>query len=476
LGAVNLIEYARGQGIHPQTAYNWFPAGTLPVPAVRVDQRTILVSPDAAVSAPPAALGLYARVSSHDQRADLDRQVARFSEWAAKTGQPVVHIEAEVGSGMNGSRTKLRRLLADPKVSTVVVEHRDRLARLNAELVGPALSAHGRRHRLVVIDEGEVDDDLVRDPTEVLTNFCARLYGRRSARNSAEKALRCATHDVGPGGLGSRGKVHRGDAPSEEDGHVSRRRLRAIAPPFVVDPPAGARVRTRVKVTDTDVAVLLAVGTHLGALAGRDLAKRCAQGRLSAKEKADSRRERKRALTAASSSRWAGAITRTSEDAFGLVPRNSVAELQSLRARIAQVERRLVIPTGQRRGQLRGYATRAERFQKQRRLQVLHSRLAAVEARIQEGRVSLCRGTKALARAHHHLDDAGSSEAKWQERWRAKRLFLTADGEKDQLWGNLTIRWHPDEHWVEIALPQTLVHLANRPHGRYRLGCQEARA
>jgi IS605 OrfB family transposase len=63
------------------------------------------------------------------------------------------------------------------------------------------------------------------------------------------------------------------------------------------------------------------------------------------------------------------------------------------------------------------------------------------------------------------------SEAKWQEHWRAERLFLTADGDKDQLWGNLTIRWHPDEHWVEIALPRPLVHLAKRPHGRYRLGC-----
>jgi putative resolvase len=51
---------------------------------------------------------------------------------------------------------------------------------------------------VVVIDEGEVDDDLVRDMTEVLTSFCARLYGRRSARNRAEKALRCAEHDVGP--------------------------------------------------------------------------------------------------------------------------------------------------------------------------------------------------------------------------------------------------------------------------------------
>jgi len=84
-------------------------------------------------------------------------------------------------------------------VTTVVVEHRDRLARMNAELVEAALSAPSRR--LVVIDTGEIDDDLVRDMTEVLTSFCARLYGRRSARNRAEKALRCAEHDLGPAAL-----------------------------------------------------------------------------------------------------------------------------------------------------------------------------------------------------------------------------------------------------------------------------------
>ena len=50
----------------------------------------------------------------------------------------------------------------------------------------------------MVVDYAEMDDDLVRDMTEVLTSFCARLYGRRSARNRAEKALRCAAHDVGP--------------------------------------------------------------------------------------------------------------------------------------------------------------------------------------------------------------------------------------------------------------------------------------
>jgi len=89
----------------------------------------------------------------------------------------------------------------------VVVEHRDRLGRMNTELVESALSAHGRR--LVVLDAGEVDDDLVRDMVEVLTSFCARLYGRRSARNRALKAVGCAQRDVGPravvGGRGNDG-------------------------------------------------------------------------------------------------------------------------------------------------------------------------------------------------------------------------------------------------------------------------------
>jgi len=196
VGTVNLTEWAKAQGVHPQTAYRWFRLGTLPVPAVRVNSRSVLVSPDAVLARTTGGLGLYARVSSHDQKADLDRQVARLSKWAAQSGQPVARIEAEVGSGMNGTRTKVRRLLADPKVTTVVVEHRDRLGRMNTEMVEASLSAHGRR--LVVIEDGEVDDDLVRDMTEVLTRFCARLYGRHSAKNRAEKALRCAEHDVGP--------------------------------------------------------------------------------------------------------------------------------------------------------------------------------------------------------------------------------------------------------------------------------------
>lgn len=194
LAWVRLADWARSQGVHPKTAYRWWREGTLPVPARQVSARMILVDEPVAGSEP--GVGLYARVSSHDQRADLDRQVARLTDWAAQAGHRVVRVEAEVGSGMTGSRPGVRRLLADPKATTVVVEHRDRLGRMNIELAEAALSAAGRR--LVVLDPGEVDGDLVRDMTGVLTFFCARLYGRRSARNRAEKALRCAERDVGP--------------------------------------------------------------------------------------------------------------------------------------------------------------------------------------------------------------------------------------------------------------------------------------
>ena len=211
---VNLTEWARKQGVHPQTAYRWFREGTLPVPAVRVNSRSILVSPDASTEPVEAAYGLYARVSSHDQKDDLDRQVARLTRWAAGAGGQVVRVEAEVGSGMNGSRAKVRRMLADPKVTDVVVEHRDRLGRMNAELVESALAAHGRR--LVVLDDGEADDDLVRDMVEVLTSFCARMYGRRSARNRALKAVGCAQRDIGPqAALAGTAGAGRQDAPGE---------------------------------------------------------------------------------------------------------------------------------------------------------------------------------------------------------------------------------------------------------------------
>ena len=250
--------------------------------------------------------------------------------------------------------------------------------------------------------------------------------------------------------------------------------LRPLAGAFVATAPAGARVRTRLRVSGQDEAVLRAAGTHLGSLAGRDLAARCAQGRLDAKGQAVSRAARKRALTAESSSRWAGAITRTSEDQVRLAGQNLRAGKASLQARIRGIQARLLVPAGGKAGLVRGYATPAGRHAKTVRLHALKARLARVDRQLEAGAVSVVRGGKRLLRKRSNLPAAGLTGERWRAEWESARLFLTADGEKDKAWGNETIRWHPGEGWLEVKLPAPLAHLANRPHGRYRLSCPVA--
>jgi hypothetical protein len=246
--------------------------------------------------------------------------------------------------------------------------------------------------------------------------------------------------------------------------------MRAIAAPFVVAAPVGARVRTRLRVDAADEQVLYVVGAHLGGLAGSDLAARCRLGRGDGQRAA-----RKRALTAVTSSRWAGAITRTSGDQWERAFANLLDARIGLRRAAGRIRARLRVAVGQRQGKVRGYATQAERFEKQRRLQHLQAELAKVEARIGAGRVSVCRGGRRLAKLRHALgrNDVLVSEVEWRARWEAERWFLTADGEADKAWGNETIRVHPDEGWLELRLPTPLAHLSNTP-GRaatYRLSC-----
>lgn len=195
---MNLSEWAKRVGVSKFTAYRWFREGNLPVPAQRVG-RLILVDVAEDDRSGRSRTVLYARVSSHDQRGDLDRQVARLTTWATENALSVDEVVCEVGSGVNAKRRELQRVLADPTAQTIIVEHRDRLARFGVEDLEAALAAQGRR--VIAIDPGEVDDDLVRDMTEVLTSFCARLYGRRGARNRAIKALGCAKNDIGPAAL-----------------------------------------------------------------------------------------------------------------------------------------------------------------------------------------------------------------------------------------------------------------------------------
>lgn len=157
----------------------------MPVDAVQLKTGTILVEDEAKPRA--TGVALYARVSSSEQKSDLERQLARLVEFATKKKLSVTKTVSEVGSGLNGKRTKLLRLLQDASIGTIVVEHRERLARFGTEFLEASLSVSGRK--VVLIEDGELKDDLVQDMLDVLTSFCARLYGRRSAKNRAKRAL-----------------------------------------------------------------------------------------------------------------------------------------------------------------------------------------------------------------------------------------------------------------------------------------------
>jgi predicted site-specific integrase-resolvase len=186
---MKLSTWAKKQGISYKTAWRLWSTGKLPLPAEQLATGTIIVKdPEASYEAGPSLVVLYARVSSSDQKQDLDRQLSRLVEYTTSHGLLVKGAIKEIGSGLNGKRTKLLSILRDPDVRTIVVEHKDRLVRFGFEYMEALLAASGRR--IIVVDESEMKEDLVQDMIDVLTGFCARLYGRRLAKDRAKKVLK----------------------------------------------------------------------------------------------------------------------------------------------------------------------------------------------------------------------------------------------------------------------------------------------
>ncbi|WP_123977491.1 IS200/IS605 family element transposase accessory protein TnpB [Streptomyces sp. Ag109_O5-1] len=247
--------------------------------------------------------------------------------------------------------------------------------------------------------------------------------------------------------------------------------LREVAAPFVVPGPSGVTVRTRLKgLTVVDETVLYLVGDLLGSLASRDLRARCSAG---LEHDSGQWAERKRVLTAESSSRWAGSVTKAIHDQWALARRGQLAHVHSLQAGVRTIRHRLSLPVGEKgsRHAPGGYRSRKEWFAKSRRLRVLEDRLRAARADWQAGAVRVVRGGKRLLNTRHHLEAAHLTHEQWRARWQAGRRFLEADGESGKRFGNETIRVTPDGE-VSLKLPAPLAHLANAPHGRYVLAAK----
>ena len=128
----------------------------------------------------------YARVSSHDQKLDLQRQIEMLELYCSAQGWSFEVISV-VGSGMKYHKQGLKRLLddiLDNKIDRLVLTHKDRLLRFGAELVFALCEA--RQVEVVIINQGEnlsFEEELAQDVLEIITVFSARLYGSRSKKN-----------------------------------------------------------------------------------------------------------------------------------------------------------------------------------------------------------------------------------------------------------------------------------------------------
>lgn len=244
--------------------------------------------------------------------------------------------------------------------------------------------------------------------------------------------------------------------------------MRRLSESFVAAPAAGAAMRTRLRVTDNEHALLCEVGDFLAGLRLRDLRRLCdhkavrpGQEPPPAAERRAARNARKRDLTKETSARIAGSIMSANNDEWQLAHRNLKRRRDTLEAQIRTLTKRVAVPAGETVGGVRGYRSEHERSQKRRRLQIRRSALRRVRRRIEERRVSICVGGKHRARRRHNLGAAQMSRADWTADWSASRRFLTFVGESGKPGGNDTLRVDPATGTVELNLPARFARRAN---------------
>jgi len=186
-----LKEYAQNHGIKYRAAWNRFKANKIPN-AVKDEFGKILISED--MPDRPLRVICYARVSSSQNKANLESQATRIVQFANLSGLPVHMVIKEVGSGMNDSRKKLLKILNDVDVTHIVVEHKDRLTRFGFNYIERWMST--KQCKIVVINQVETDkQDLMQDFVSLVTSMVARLYGLRRSKRKTEQLIEGLKND-----------------------------------------------------------------------------------------------------------------------------------------------------------------------------------------------------------------------------------------------------------------------------------------
>ena len=198
---MKLSAYARKIGVSYRTAFRWFHAGKLP--GYQMDTGTIIITdapPETAVTVTEQKVAIYTRVSAAEHKDNLEGQAKRLTDYCAAKGYRVALGVKEIGSGVNDTRPKLMKLLTNPSVTLIVVEHQDRLTRFGFNYLDKLLAMQGRRIEVIHLAENG-KEELVQDLVSIVTSFCACLYGPRRSKRKTERLiaeLDCEESDHAP--------------------------------------------------------------------------------------------------------------------------------------------------------------------------------------------------------------------------------------------------------------------------------------
>lgn len=160
-----------------------------------MDTGTILIiepTGDPAVPERPLKAAIYTRVSATENKDNLDGQAKRLTDYCAAKGYPIAAIIKAIGSGVNDSRPKLLKLITDPTMTLIVVEHKDRLTRFGFNDIDQLLKMQGGKIEVIRLNNGVAEngkEDLVQDFVSIVTSFCARLYGQRRSKRKTERLI-----------------------------------------------------------------------------------------------------------------------------------------------------------------------------------------------------------------------------------------------------------------------------------------------
>ncbi len=182
-----ISQYAKKNNVTIRTIWNWIKSGK--VKTKRTKTGGWLIIEDEPINNYTNNVAIYSRVSSSENKNNLETQSDRLISYANAKGYKVVKIVKEIGSGLNDNRPKLYDLLNDDTIKIILVEHKDRFSRFGLNYINLLLEKQNRK--LEIINEVNNDsEDLMQDFVSIITSFCTRIYGKRRTKRNTEKLIK----------------------------------------------------------------------------------------------------------------------------------------------------------------------------------------------------------------------------------------------------------------------------------------------